>query len=186
MRLIAANSNQSACWALLKQNQQEIYMGEEAQNVARVWDLLEKLSISFFVTNAAEGMRGRPLAAIPKREDGGIYFLINKFQGAKDEELTKNPNVYLGFGDGSSKFVSVNGTATVSEDANLLERLWNPGAQAFWPDGPSTPGMASIIVIPEAAEYWDGPSTIVSTAKYLFALSTGTTPDMGPNAKVKI
>ena len=161
-------------------------MSDKATTTERAWELIEKLGISFFVTHSPSGMRGRPLAAIPKPEEGKIYFVINKLQGAKDEELGKDPNVYLGFGDGSSKFVSVTGTATVSDDADLLERLWNPGAQAFWPDGPSTPGLASIVVIPQSAEYWDGPSTIVSTAKFLFALSTGTTPDMGANEKVQI
>jgi general stress protein 26 len=159
-------------------------MSQHAEKIERTWDLIEKIGICFFVTNGAAGMRGRPLASIPKRDEGRIYFLIDRNQGSKDEELSKNSQSYLAFGDGSAKFVSVNGTATVSNDLSLVKALWNPGAQAFWPDGPSSPGIAAIIFTPTSAEYWDGPSTIVSTAKFVFALATGSSADMGDNEKV--
>jgi general stress protein 26 len=159
-------------------------MTENGKKIERTWELIEKLGTCFFVTSSADLMRGRPLAAIPKREENRIYFLIDRSQGSKDEEIARDAHVYLGFGDGSAKFVSINGTAVVSDDKSLVEALWNPGAKAFWPKGPSTPGVAAVIVKPEAAEYWDGPSTIVSTAKFAFALATGTTPNMGDNEKV--
>lgn len=159
-------------------------MTEHTDKTERTWELVEKLSTCFLVTKTGHSMRGRPLASIPKRLENRIYFLIDRNQGSKDEEIANDAQVYLAFGDGSSKFVSVNGSATVSEDLALVKGLWNPGAQAFWPEGPSKPGIAAIIVSPESAEYWDGPSTIVSTAKFAFALATGGTPDMGENRKV--
>ena len=159
-------------------------MTEHAKKIERTWDLIEKIGTCFFVTKGAAMMRGRPLASIPKREEHRIYFLIDRNQGSKDEELFTDSQAYLAFGDGSAKYVSVNGTAAVSDDAALVKALWNPGAQAFWPDGPSTPGVAAIIFSPDSAEYWDGSSTIVSTAKFAFALVTGRSPDMGDNEKV--
>ncbi len=159
-------------------------MTEHAKKIERTWELIEKLATCFFVTKGPTGMRGRPLAAIPKRDDGVIYFLIDRNQGSKDEQLAKDSQVYLAFGDGAAKFVSVNGSGSVSDDAGLVKALWNPGAQAFWPNGPTTPGIAAIVFKPDSAEYWDGPSSIVSTAKFAFALATGTSPDMGDNEKV--
>ena len=159
-------------------------MIENAKKIERTWELIKKLGTCFFVTKGATGMVGRPLASIPKQEEGLIYFLIDRNQGSKDEQLADDPHVYLAFSDGSAKFVSVNGTAAVSDDVGLVKALWNPGAQAFWPNGPTTPGIAAIIFKPESAEYWDGPSSIVSTAKFAFALATGTSLNMGDNEKV--
>ncbi len=45
--------------------------------------------------------------------------------------------------------------ASVSRDRGLIARLWNPGAQAFWPEGPEGSDVAVITAVPERAEFWD-------------------------------
>lgn len=150
---------------------------------ARAWQMMAELDFCMLVTKPANGLRGRPMSSIVKEDEGKIYFLSD-VHGAKDEEIAKDPHILLCYGDGKSKFVSTAAAATLKTDRALVERLWNPGAQAFWPKGPSDANVVVIEAIPTQAEYWDGAGTIVSSVKFAFAVLTGTTPTMGDNAKV--
>lgn len=150
----------------------------------KVWDLIDKIDICMFVTTTEAGrLRGRPMSSIGKRDENRIYFLTHADAGAKDEEIAASPAVHLGYSNGRAQ-LSVSGAAQLSTDRALIERLWNPGAQAFWPDGPGTPGLTVIAVTPEAGEYWDGPNAVIGLVKFATALATGSTPDFGDNKKV--
>ena len=80
--------------------------------------------------------------------------------------------------------MAVRGHSLTSHDIQLVKELWNPGAQAFWPDGPEKSDVAAILFTPDSAEYWQSSNSIVSSVKFLFALATKTSPDMGENARV--
>lgn len=149
----------------------------------RVWELMHDIDFCMFTTQSGKGMRSRPMSSIVKQDEGNIYFLSDRL-GGKDEELEQRPDVALAYSNGASKFVSVTGSAAISTDRGLIERLWNPGAQSFWPNGPSDPDVYAIIVTPTAAEYWDGNSGLVAAAKMVWSLATGQQPDLGDNAKV--
>ncbi len=151
-------------------------------DIARVWHLIDDIDICIFVTRRGNDMHGRPMSTIGKRDEGRVYLLTDK-NASKDDEIERNGAVYLGYCKGP-RHLSVNGTADVSSDRALIKRLWNPGAQAFWPNGPDDPNVVAIIVTPHAAEYWDGPTGIVAGVKLAFAIATGSTPDFGDNAKV--
>lgn len=151
---------------------------------AKVWDLIDKIDFCMLVTTGRSGaLRGRPMSSIGKRDENRIYFLTHADAGAKDDEVAASPAVHLGYSNGRAH-LSVSGDAALLTDRALIERLWNPGAQAFWPEGPSTPGLTVIAVTPNAAEYWDGPNALVALVKFASALATGNTPDFGDNKKV--
>ncbi len=156
-----------------------------ASSLDQVWKMMEKLDFCMFVTQAPSGLRSRPMSSVVKKDEGRIYFLTEA-SSAKDDEIAASPNVLLCYGDGASQFVSTAGTAAVSNDRALIEQLWNPGAQAFWPNGPKDPNVIAIVVRPASAEYWDGHGTVVSSVKFAVALLTGTSPDMGSNHKVAL
>lgn len=102
----------------------------------RAWDLMKAIDYCMLVTHAGGSMHARPMSSIVKPDEGKIYFLSDA-RAAKDEEITANPDILLAYSDGKTKFVSALASATVINDRALVERLWNPGAQAFWPNGPS-------------------------------------------------
>ena len=77
-------------------------------------------------------MCSRPMSSIVKPEEGKIYFLSDQ-RTAKDDEIAARPEVLLAYGNGASQFVSTRAHAVLSSDRALIKRLWNPGAQAFWP-----------------------------------------------------
>lgn len=151
----------------------------------RVWDLMKKIDFCMLVTHVGKGLRSRPMSTIVEKEERCIYMLTHMAE-MKDDEIAENPNVLLNYVNGSDTFVSVSGKATLTNDRMLVKRLWSPGAQAFWPQGPDDPEIWAIRVSPGTAEYWEGDNKVVSTVKFAIALATGTSPHPGENKKVML
>lgn len=149
----------------------------------KFWSILASFRSCMLVSRHGSALHGRPMAALVRREEGCIYFLTDK-HSLKDAEISENPNVYLAFSDGGSKHVSVYGMATLDDNSVLIQKLWSPAAQAFWPNGPDNSDVVSIRVTPESAEYWDGSSAMIALAKMAFAAATGSKPDLGENKSV--
>jgi general stress protein 26 len=152
-----------------------------ANDVDRVWDLMEKMSICMLTTHDGEQIRSRPMGAYVKRAEDAVYFLADS-RRHKDDEIMRNPNVCLAFADGQN-FVSVTGHATVSHDRSKIRDLWSVPAKAWW-DSPDDPNISVLRVTPDDAEFWETPGKVVSTVKMLTAAATSTRPDLGQNRKV--
>jgi len=149
----------------------------------RVWQLAEKINICMFVTWDGERGRARPLAANVDRDEDAIYFLID-VDGMKDGQIEDFPIVTLAFADNSGyKYVSITGTAKVTNDRAKISELWTPDNKAFW-DSKDDPGIRVITVTPEDAEVWDSPGKIVAAVKMLTAAVTGAKVELGNNRKV--
>ena len=152
-----------------------------SNDVDRVWELMEKISICMLTTHDGERIRSRPMAAFVRRDEDTIYFLGDAHHH-KDDEIHDNPNVGLAFADGS-KFVSVTGHASVSRDKAKIKELWGPSAKAWW-DSPEDPNIRLLTVTPDDAEFWEGPGKIVGMIKMAAAAATSSRPNYGENRKV--
>jgi general stress protein 26 len=148
---------------------------------ARVWELMDKISICMFTTHDGERIRARPMAAFVRRDENAIYFLGDA-KDHKDEEVRDNANVALAFADGKN-FVALTGHAAVSQDRQKIKDLWGPAAKAWW-SSPDDPSIRLITVSPNDAEFWEGPGKIVGTIKMVAAAATNSRPDYGTNRKV--
>lgn len=156
---------------------------EHAEHVERIWELAKRIGICMFVTWDGERQRARPLAATVEKDDGALYFLTD-LAGEKDDQIENFPIVTLAFADHAhSKYVSITGKATVSNDRKRIKQIWSPFAKAWW-DSPDDPAIRVIKVMPQDAELWDSPGRIVSTISMLAAAVTRRSPKLGENAKV--
>jgi len=100
--------------------------------------------------------------------------------------IRQNPNVNLSFADaGDQKYVSVSGTASVSNDRAKIKELFTTTAKAWW-DNADDPNIRVLKFSPDEAEYWDSPGTVISYVKMATAAVTGSRPDIGTNRKVAI
>jgi general stress protein 26 len=154
-------------------------------DVDRVWARLAEIDFCMFVTHGRDGSRGRPMSSIPRRDEGLIFFLT-EHSGRLVDEIRANPAIALSYGNGSNTFAWVTAEATISADRALVERLWSPGAQAFWPQGPKDSDVVAVIARPGAAELWDGPNGLVASVKMMMALATRTEADMGDKKVVHL
>jgi general stress protein 26 len=83
------------------------------------------------------------------------------------------------------KFVSLAGTAAVTNDRAKIKELWDPSAKAYW-DSPDNPNIRLLTVTPDSAEFWDSPGKVISMVKMAVAAATGAKPDIGENRKVSM
>lgn len=154
-------------------------------DVERVWDLMEKISICMMATWDGSELHSRPMGAYSHRNERMIYFLTD-VRRQKDDEIAKYPKLALSFADtGGQKYVSISGHAEVSNDRAKIKELWSTPAKAWW-DSPDDPNIRVLKVTPIEAEYWDSPGTIVSNIKMAVAAATGSKPNRGTNRKVAV
>jgi general stress protein 26 len=160
-------------------------MKTEDEAIDQVWDLMERIGFCMLSTRTAEDIRARPMAAHPEPMENAIYFLTD-VTSTKDDEIARWPNVGLAFADSKGqKYVSVTGTAELSNDRDRVRELWTTPAKAWW-DNADDPAIRVLKITPKYAEYWNSPGTVVSYVKMLAAAVTDSRPDMGDNAKVRM
>lgn len=158
---------------------------DNTRDVERTWELMKKIGFAMLVTHDGEKLRARPMAAFLDRDASTIFFLSDA-RRHKDDEIAKNPQVNLSFADaGDQKYVSVSGTATVSNDRAKIKELFSTPAKAWW-DSAEDPNIRVLKFTPDEAEFWDSPGTVISYVKMAAAAVTGTRPDLGTNRKVAI
>ena len=149
----------------------------------RAWDLMEKIGFAMRVTRDGDKLRARPMSAYLEREENAVYFLTDA-RRHKDEEIARNPAVNLSFANASDqKYVSVTGTAVVSNDRAKIRQLFSTPAKAWW-NSAEDPNIRVLKIMPDDAEFWDSPGSVISYVKMAAAAVTGSRPDIGDNRKV--
>jgi general stress protein 26 len=155
--------------------------------LARVWDIIEKVGVGMLATRFAGGMRARPLEPRPDRAAGLIWFLTDARSG-KDDEIASVPDVCLIVIDPQDKaYLSITGRAAVLRDSGKAAEIWKSTDQVWWPDGPRDANLRVLRLEPATAELWDGPaSAAVAAFEFAKARLTGAKPRLGENRKVTV
>ena len=105
-------------------------------NIDRVWDIIEKVSVCMLTTQFVGGLRARPLEARPDR-DAGLIFFVTDIHSAKEDEIEATPDVGLVFVDSSDKaYLSITGRTCVVRDADKIKAAWRKTDEVWWPGGP--------------------------------------------------
>lgn len=160
-------------------------MANETNDAERVWALMEKIGFAMLVTHDGTKLRARPMSAYVRRDENAIYFLTDA-RRHKDEEIARDPSVNLSFADaGAQKYISLTGTATISDNRAMIKELFSTPAKAWW-NGPDDPNIRLLKVTPDDAEFWDSPGTVTSYVKMAVAIATGSRPELGDNRKVSM
>ena len=150
---------------------------------AKVWELIEQFRAAMLVTRSQAGhLSARPMAHMARPQADAIYILTER-QTEAARDIEHDPEVLLTFGD-EKRFFSLGAHGTVSTDRSLIEQLWNSGAQAFWPSGPSDPAVCALMLRPHSGEYWDGDNALSASVQILIANVTGQRPDLGDHGGV--
>jgi len=156
-----------------------------AEDIDRVWELMQKFSICMMSTWNGSELRVRPMAANLKRDDNEILFLTDMRWHA-DNEVRTYPKLALAFADnGDQKYVAVTGRGTISNDRARIKELFSIPAKAWW-DSADDPNIRLLTVTPVGAEYWDGRGKVASYLSMAMAAATGTRPDVGEKRKVSL
>ncbi len=115
-------------------------------------------------------------------EPGRTWFLTDRTTD-KVRAIEADPRVNVSY---SSKagWVSLSGTARVSQDRQKLEELWDASAGAFMSGGPDDPSNVLLEIDGATAEYWESPGKVSAAIELAKGLVSDKTPDMGDNDTV--
>jgi general stress protein 26 len=151
----------------------------------KLWTIIERFRAAMLVTREQSGtLASRPMSPIVKTAEGLIYILTETTSDTT-RSVRADPVALLTIADGK-RFVSTSVRADVSEDRVLIERLWNPGAQAFWPEGPSNPRLCALILHPQSGEYWEGDNSISTAFQIVVGAVTGRQPNPGEHGEAQL
>ena len=159
-----------------------------SEKLDELYGLVENIEIALMTTRRPDGaLVTRPMATQKQEADADLWFVTN-IETDKIDEIEHDPNVNLGYYDPSSKeWVSVSGTATMTQDRAKIHALYQPDWKAWFGDkggdrdgGPDDPRLALVFVDAHTVHYMKAkhskPVTLFEIAR---GLVTGDTPDVG-------
>lgn len=143
-----------------------------------LYDLIEDMDIALMTTRRQDGrLVTRPMATQEQGPLADLWF-VTSIDTHKIEELEADPNVCLGYYDDDSKeWVSVSGTARLTQDRQKIRELYEPDWKAYFEDqggerdgGPDDPRLALICVDATSVHYM---KSKFSKPRALFELAQG-------------
>ena len=158
---------------------------------AKLWDLIKDIKFGMFTHRHSQGgLHSHPLTTQNKDldENATIYYFV-PFSGEVAQRVKADPMVNISYAHpGKDSYVSITGTASISQDRATIDRLWSKAAEAWFPKGPSDPDLALLAVRIDEAEYWDvTDSKMTQLFKMAKAAVTGEVPqNLGEHKEVKL
>ncbi|WP_150308554.1 pyridoxamine 5'-phosphate oxidase family protein [Planctomonas psychrotolerans] len=151
----------------------------------KVAALVKDIRTAMLTTVEPDGsLVSRPMAVQEVEFDGDLWFFTDA-SSRKVAEIGRDTKVNVSFSS-SSAWVSISGNATVVDDLAKSKELWNTVVEAWFPDGPETPGLRLVKVTSETAEYWDTPGKLATVISFLKAKATGEPYSGGDNETVAL
>ena len=134
-------------------------------NAARLWDLIDDVEVAMMTTSGPFGeLMSRPLVAARVDHDDGTLWFFTSTQSPKVAQLQREQHVNLAYATPERQiYVSVCGLASLSRDADALDRLWSPAYQTWFADGRDDPHLALVCVRVASAQYWSHDNGWVAT-----------------------
>src|SRR5687767_5466189 len=126
----------------------------------RVRAMIERAGVAILMNVNEKGTHsGRPMLPLLVLNDPHIYFLTHQ-SSRKVTQLAVRPQVGLSI-ISTNCFIVVAGSAQLSRDRVLIQRLWSPTYRAWFPDGKDDREATVIRVAVERIDYWEPPSNRV-------------------------
>jgi general stress protein 26 len=159
----------------------------QADQLAAISDIVHGARTALLTTVSEDGsLHARPLAVQDKTFHRTLRFLVQD-GSEKVADIARNPHVNVAI-ESQGGYLSIAGTATVTQDDSVIDELWSPFAEAWFPDGREDPSIRLLTVEGDSVEYWTQDSgkvgTLVQTMKA--ALGRESQPDVGSHGTVEL
>ena len=127
-------------------------------------------------------LSSRPVTVQEVDDSGDVWFVVDRHADWVHDGVDA---VNVAFVDDGATWVSVGGRAALDDDTERLRRLWGPGLDAWFPDGPTTDGVVALHVQADRWEYWTAPNQIARLVGSARATVTDAPPDLGHSGAVE-
>jgi general stress protein 26 len=156
----------------------------------RLWELIKHMRYGMLTHRHSNGrLYAHPLTTQNKslEPDMVLYFFVSK-KTELGARIQQDGNVNVSYGDpGKDTYVSITGTATVSEDMRLKQHMFNALARAWFPGGAGDPDLELLQVRIVHAEYWDiKESKTTQLYKLAKAAVSGKQPTLGEHRELEM
>lgn len=158
----------------------------ENEGVAKVAGIIKDIRIAMLTTVDDDGhLVSRPMAVQQVEFDGDLWF-VSDGDARKVHQIQHGARTNVSF-TSNGAWLSVAGEAELVHDDVKARELWNSALDAWFPDGPTTPGLTLVKIHADTAEYWDAPGGRVTTLiSYAKAKLKGERTDIGENEVVEL
>lgn len=124
------------------------------QDQKQFHELAAAFDTAMLVTQQKDGaFHARPMAVAGLRPDGTTYFSTS-LDSPKIDELAANNEVLVTF-QAEQQFATLRGKVTVSRDFGLIEQLWQPAWEIWFPRGKTDPDLCILVLAARDGEFWD-------------------------------
>jgi general stress protein 26 len=135
--------------------------------IEKIKALATNADISLFTTKLLyTPLTTRPMSTQEVDEHGNLWFM-SRNDSNKNKEIYQDSRVQLFYSNKTNgEYLSVYGHAEIVMDAEKINKLWSPMANAWFKEGKEDPAITLIKVVPVDAYYWDSNnSKVVSLIK---------------------
>ena len=118
--------------------------------------LIDELTFCVAVTQAEDGPdpSARIVQPLPIRDDWTVDILTNR-RCRKVREIERTGRMTLLYQhDADKSYVTLAGSASVTEDRELKRAIWKPGHERWNPGGPDDPATVFARLVPDRIELW--------------------------------
>lgn len=128
-------------------------MADEQELQEKFWETLDDSPFVMLGLQGVDDAFTRPMTA--QVDDGKIYFFANR-----NEDLVKGMQkakraIATYTSKGHDLFASIHGTLELSDDRQVIDRLWNPVIAAWFEGGKDDPELALIRFDTTSADIWE-------------------------------
>ena len=126
-------------------------------------DLVDGGTIVMLMTMIGEEHSSRPLT-VAAVDGSRLEFLVDATTDWATAIRAGTATVHASISDTrANTYLSLDGTASMTLDADDIDRLWNAAASAYF-DGPDDPALGVLRFEVAGGEYWDSPGGRIGTA----------------------
>jgi general stress protein 26 len=173
----------------MKQELEEHYESVSGSKaVERIRAVAQAANICLFGTDLAHApLTVRPMA-VQSVDDAGNFWFLSSRTSHTNQHIEQDPRVQLLFANpGAAEYLTLQGTATISDDPALRKHHWTPIAKTWFNEGVDDPDLTVIRVEPHDGYYWDTKhGKIVSGLKIAVGTIIGKTLDDSIEGKVRL
>ena len=150
-----------------------------------VAEIMEETRIAVLTYQSLAGALVSTPMGMQDFEDPATIWFITERSSDKVAALEADPRVNVSC-NSKAGWVSLSGTAHVSDDQAKLKELWDASAGAFMSGGPEDPDNVLLRIDGDTAEYWESPGKVSAAIQVAKGLVTDSQPDLGDNDTVTL
>lgn len=146
-------------------------MNSANEHIDTIAKLIKDIQHAMLTSVTADGhLHACPMGtAAFEPESRTVWFLADPtIQTLQD--IQNNPQVNLSYTDGKN-YLSINGTAEITDNPAKVEELWSAFHNAFFEHGKEE--VRLIKVTPNGAQYWLGGNSVANMVKITAGMLTG-------------